>query len=292
MQNYPEFSKWVLELVRRTSVDLSTDVEKALEASRDAEEEGSPARSTLDSILENIKIARKQSTPICQDTGTNIFHVYHPQGISTREMAKDIEEAVEEATARSYLRPNSVDSLTGKNTGNGLGKGLPSLHFHEWDKDEILCRLMLKGGGSENVGVQYSLPYSQLGAGRDLKGVEIVALDAVNRAQGKGCAPGMLGVCIGGDRGSSYAESKVQLFRKLYEENPVPELRDLEERIFQKANKLGIGPMGFGGKTTVFGVKVGTLHRIPASYFVSISYMCWACRRREMRIRNGGMQID
>jgi fumarate hydratase class I len=286
------FSEWILELIRRTATDLPADVEKALQAARDREETGSPAASALASILENVRIARERSTPLCQDTGTNIFQVYHPVGLSTAEMRRDIEDAVKEATARSYLRPNAVDSLTGENSGTGLGKGLPSIHFTEWDSDNVRVRLLLKGGGSENVSTQYSLPKAALGAGRDLAGVEIVVLDAINKAQGKGCAPGIVGVCIGGDRGSSYTGSKEQLFRRLDDENPEPELRALEERIYEKSNTLGIGPMGFGGRTTTLGVKIGVLHRLPASYFVSIAYMCWACRRREMNVVDGRMEID
>lgn len=292
MKNYPEFSNWVLELIRRTSTDLSSDIEHALAGAKTKEQSGSPAESALSSILENVQLARKQSTPICQDTGTNIFYVNHPGTVSTIEMTKEIKDAVAAATQKNFLRPNAVDSLTGENSGNNLGAGLPAIHFHEWEQDEIQIKLMLKGGGSENVGAQYALPNTTLGAGRDLKGAEIVVLDAINKAQGKGCAPGIAGVCIGGDRGSSYAESKQQLFRSLDDVNPVPELRELEEKLFSKSNMLEIGPMGFGGKTTTLGVKVGTLHRLPASFFVSVSYMCWACRRRVMRIKNGGMDID
>ena len=146
---------------------------------------------------------------------------------------------------------------------------------------------MLKGGGCENVGAQYSLPNSALGAGRDLTGVRRVVLDAVHKAQGKGCAPGILGVAVGGDRGSSYYASKEVLFSTLEEHNPDPQLAGLEERLMEEANQLGIGPMGFGGKTTVLGTKITSTHRLPASYFVSISYMCWAYRRRSMTYQNG-----
>ncbi len=292
MKAYPEFTEWIVELVRRASVDLSPDVESAITRARDWEERGSAAENVFDAILENIRISREQSTPLCQDTGTNVFYVYHPRGVSTSQMNAEIVEAVKEATSRSYLRPNAVDSLTNKNSGNGVGKAQPWVHFEEWDKDEIWVRLMLKGGGSENVGTQYSLPDRRLNAGRDLKGVEIVVLDAVNCAQGLGCAPGVIGFCIGGDRGSSYAESKKQLFRKLDDTNEIPELKALEERIYERANRLSIGPMGFGGKTTVLGVKGTYLHRLPACFFVSVTYMCWACRRREMRIKNGEMHID
>ncbi len=292
MKEYPEFHDWVVELIRRTSTDLPKDVEAAIERAKGAEESGSAAVNVMDVIEENIRISREQSTPLCQDTGTNVFYVYHPAGVSTCEMSEEIVEAVKEATKRSYLRPNAVDSLTDKNSGNGVGRAQPYIHFEEWDKENIWIRLMLKGGGSENCGVQYALPNRPLKAGRDLKGVEIVVLDAINKAQGKGCGPGVIGFCIGGDRASSFAEAKKQHFRKLDDNNEISELKALEDRIYEKANKLSIGPMGFGGKTTVLGVKGSYLHRLPASFFVSVSYMCWACRRRDMWIENGEKKID
>jgi fumarate hydratase class I len=138
---------------------------------------------------------------------------------------------------------------------------------------------MLKGGGCENVGAQYSLPHEPLHADRDLDGCRKVILDAVLQAQGKGCGPGVLGVCIGGDRATGYEFSKTQLLRTLDDRNPVPPLDALEQDVLKTANTLGIGPMGFGGRTTLLGVKIGAANRVPASYFVSISYMCWAFRR-------------
>ncbi len=274
-----------VELIRLASTDLRPDVEKALQAARAREDDGSAAQGALDTILENVALARKNSTPICQDTGTPIFYIYHPTGQSTLPLKKQIHAALATATERAYLRPNAVDSLTGKNSGNNLGQDFPSLHFVEWDQDYLKVDLLLKGGGCENVGAQYKLPNTALKAGRDLDGVRNVVLDAVFQPQGKGCAPGVLGVAIGGDRGSAYIKSKEQLFRPLDDENPVPELAALEAKLVAEANKLDIGPMGFGGKTTVLGVKIGALHRLPASYFVTISYMCWADRRRTMTVR-------
>lgn len=292
MKSYPEFKEWVVELIRRTSTDLPEDVVAALEKARNAEKKDSSARSVFASLLKNVEIAREKSTPLCQDTGTNIFLVHHPPGVSTRAMAEDIRGAVAEATRKSYLRPNSVDSITGKNSGNNCGPGHPSLHFEEWEKEEIFVRCMLKGGGSENVSTQYALPHAGLGAGRDLKGVEMAVLEAVNNAQGKGCGPGIVGVCVGGDRGSSYFAAKEQLFRKIDDTNADPVLAALEKRLTDKANALGIGPMGFGGNTTVLGVKVCALNRLPASFYVSVAYMCWECRRRDMRVRNGEITIE
>jgi len=272
-----------LELIRRTSTDLPADVERALVAARQAEAEGSAARGALDTILENVALARRDSSPICQDTGTPIFTVRHPAGWSTRELREQIREAVAEATARAYLRPNAVDSLSGKNSGNNLGdEAFPTIHFEETGGETLTVDLMLKGGGCENVGAQYSLPHAGLGAGRDLEGVRRAALDAVHQAQGQGCAPGVLGIAIGGDRGSSFLASKEALLRPLDDANPDAALADLEARLLGEANELGIGPMGFGGQTTILGVKARSLHRLPASFFVSVSYMCWAHRRRRM----------
>lgn len=288
-----DLTEHILELVRLAATDLPPDVESALRQAEQAEAPGSAARSALGTILENVELARQNSTPICQDTGTPIFYVYYPEGWSTRKLRHQIETAVAQATQRAYLRPNSVDSLSGKNTGNNLGGDyFPSVHFQEVEGDTLSIDLMLKGGGCENVGAQYSLPNAQLAAGRDLPGVRKVVLDAVHKAQGKGCAPGILGVAIGGDRGSSYYASKEALFRQLDDANPSPELAALETRLTEEANQLGIGPMGFGGATTVLDTKITSLNRLPASYFVSVSYMCWAYRRRRMTWQDGSVSYQ
>jgi len=283
-----DLTNQVLELIRLAATDLPPDVEASLHHALEKEEPDSAASRALETILKNVSIARKNSTPICQDTGTPIFYVSYPEGWSTIKLKSQIQAAVIEATKRSYLRPNSVDTLTGKNTGDNTGdQYYPTIHFKEVEGNKLTIDLMLKGGGCENVGTQYSLPNSELKAGRDLDGVHNVVLDAVYHAQGKGCAPGILGVAIGGDRGSSYLASKETLFRKMDEPNPDPKLSELEHRITEEANQMGIGPMGFGGKTTVLGTRITSLHRLPASYFVTISYMCWAYRRRRMTWENG-----
>jgi fumarate hydratase class I len=284
----PDLTEDFVALIRRTSTDLPPDVERALKTARGVEAEGSAAQGALDTILENVALARENSTPICQDTGTPIFYVYHPEGWSTRKLREQIRAATAAATGKAYLRPNAVNSVTGENSGNNLGdEAFPTIHFEEIDGDELIVDLMLKGGGCENVGAQYSLPNAALGAGRDMQGVRKVVLDAVHKAQGKGCAPGILGVAIGGDRGSSYYGSKETLFRSLEDTNPDPELAAFEEQLERDANQLEIGPMGFGGETTVLGVNVKNMHRLPASFYVSVSYMCWAYRRRRMIVRDG-----
>ena len=272
-----------VDVIARASSQLAPDVLAALERGRDAEEPGSLAAKALDSILTNVAMAKGNWQPICQDTGTPLVWIHHPVGMSTRALVGAFEEAVRQATAKQLLRPNAVDTLTDRNTGHGQGPGIPTVHCEEWDEPGVEVRLILKGGGCENCGAQYSLPNAKLKADRDLEGVRRCILDAIQQAQGKGCAPGIIGACFGGDRGSSYVESKRQLLRRLDDPNPVPELDRMEHEILEQANTLGIGPMGFGGKTTVLGVKIGNLARLPASYFVSVSYMCWANRRAGAR---------
>ena len=278
----------LLELIRLAATDLPKDVVESIQAAYTDEPEGSAAKSVFGMILKNIELARAESTPICQDTGTNIYLVYIPEGVGMRKLTALIKEATAEAVDKSYLRPNAVDSLTGKNSGNNIGEGQPSIHFEEWDNDFIEIKLMLKGGGCENVSTQYKLPDVGLGAGRDLDGVYKVIVDAVNQAQGLGCAPGILGIGIGGDRAASHLGAKTQLFRKMTDTNSNPDLAVLETKLKRDLNKLGVGPMGFGGNTTVMGVKMGSMHRLPASFFVSISYMCWAYRRHSMTLNIKG----
>jgi fumarate hydratase class I len=213
--------------------------------------------------------------------------------MSTRALKQQIRTALAEATRKSFMRPNAVDAVYDKNTGNNLGgDDFPYIHFEEIEEDVLSIELMLKGGGCENVGSQYSLPDSRLGAGRDLAGVRKVVLDAVHKAQGQGCAPGILGVSIGGDRGTGYIKSKEVLLDAIGTRNQDPKLAELEERLTGEANQLGIGPMGFGGKTTVVDTKITGLSRLPASYFVTISYMCWAYRRRKMTVKSGKVSYD
>jgi fumarate hydratase, class I len=270
----------LLELIRRTSAEIPDDVNQAILTSLENEKKGTIAESALKIIDRNIALAKQKSQPICQDTGSILFYVDCPVGFDQITFAETAREAVKLATKKGYLRQNSVDSLTGKNDGTNCGPGAPTFHFHQHRLPEVSVRLVLKGGGCENVGAQYSLPDGRLNANRDLDGCRKAILDAVLQAQGKGCGPGILGVCIGGDRATSYEMSKTQFLRLIPDRNPVPELDKLEQDILKTANELGIGPMGFGGKTTLLGVKICAANRLPASYFVSISYMCWAYRRQ------------
>ncbi len=273
----------ILELIRRTSAELPADVKAKVTAGAAVEEPGSNAAYAFQVIGDNIDLACDKSSPLCQDTGSILFYVHTPVGYDQIDFHEAAIEAVKQATVKGYLRQNSVDSVSGKNSGNNVGPGTPDMHFHQWRKDHVEVVLMLKGGGCENVGATYTLPNPKFG-GRDLQGVENAILDCVLQAQGQGCGPGILGVGIGGDRVSGMAAAKTQFLRMLDDVNGDPELAGLEQRVVAKANQSGIGPMGFGGKTTLLGCKVGKLNRVPASYFVSVSYMCWAFRRQGINL--------
>jgi len=278
----------LLELIRRTSAELPLDVVRTLEKGHRKEQKGSSAKYALEVILDNIKLAKGKSQPICQDTGSIICYAGLPSWLDETTFRRSYEKAVVEATKKGYLRQNSVDSITGKNSGNNLGPGSPSFHLHQSKAKSLEVRMMLKGGGCENTGVQYALPDGRIGAGRDMEGVRRCLLDAVFQAQGKGCGPGVLGVCIGGDRASGYTASKEEFFRQLDDTNPDKKMASLERRILKEGNSLGIGPMGFGGATTLLGVKITHRNRLPASFYVSVSYMCWAFRRNGYQLSQSG----
>jgi len=277
------FKESMLKLITETSTKLPPDVRKAIAEAKAKEDAATRAGLALSTIAENLEMAEANVSPICQDTGLPTFEIKVPVGANQIVMREQIREAVAEATAQGILRPNSVDSLTGKNSGNNLGPETPVIHFEQWEKDEIEVRLILKGGGCENKNIQYSLPTDLEGlgrAGRDLDGVRKCILHAVYQAQGQGCSAGFIGVGIGGDRTTGYALAKQQLFRPVDDVNPVPELAELEKYIMEAANQLSIGTMGFGGEVTLLGCKIGAINRIPASFFVSVAYNCWAFRRQ------------
>ena len=279
----PAFFDSVLELIVKTSTELPPDVRAAMANAMGGEPEGTRSAQALKIIATNIDLAANNEGAICQDTGMPTFEIKTPIGVNQIWLKKQVRQAVAEATRRGKLRPNSVDSITGTNSGDNLGPGTPILHFEQWENDdEIEVKLILKGGGCENTNAQYSLPteLAHLGrADRSLDGVRKCILHAVWQAQGKGCAPGAVGVAIGGDRTSGYTEAKQQLFRTLDDVNADTRLAELEADVMRTVNTLGVGTMGFGGAVSLIGCKVGVLNRLPASFFVSVAYDCWAFRR-------------
>ena len=272
----------IVGLIRDTSTSIPDDVEKAVRAACRREVKGGAAATVLKTILENCVLARRERTPLCQDTGTLTFFV--DAGLRRKVTPAVLKKAVARATELGYLRKNCIDSISGRSYDDNCADGAPVVHYVERGAPSVT--LIMKGGGSENMSRQYSLPDSTLGAGRDLAGVRRCILDAVQKTQGYGCAPGILGVCIGGDRATGYEVAKEQLLRPLQGDGTAltPELKRLEKSLLLEANSLGIGPMGLGGRTTLLGLKLAARPRVPASFFVTIAYMCWAARRRTISL--------
>ena len=270
----------IVELIRATSSTLPDDVLRVLRAARRRERVGSSASVVLKTVLDNCALAAKKGVPLCQDTGMLVFFVN--ESLRRRVTPAVLARAVATATARGYLRRNTIDPVSGRSFDDNCAEGVPAVRYC----DRPGVTLIMKGGGSENMSRQYSLPDTSLGAGRDMDGVRRCLVDAVVKAQGYGCAPGVLGVCIGGDRATGYEVAKEQLLRPLDASGAADDLklRALERRVLREANSLGVGPMGLGGKTTLLGVRIAARPRVPASFFVTVAYMCWACRRGWMEV--------
>jgi len=270
-----KLTKQIIDLITKASIELPKDIIFALKKAKNNEIEDYRAQNILVNILKNIQKAKEEQKPICQDTGVPIFYVKYSKQYSQIELKEIINKAMEILTREIPLRPNSIDSLTGENRGN-----MPIIHFTESNNLEI--DVLFKGGGSENVSAIYSLPNVELKAQRDLEGVRKCILDAVMRAQGKGCPPYIIGAAIGGNIEQVANLSKKQLLQKLDDKNSRPKLAEFENNILADINKLKIGALGLGGNTTALGVKIISDLRHPASFFIGISFGCWALRRQSM----------
>ncbi|KPJ62449.1 MAG: hypothetical protein AMS15_03955 [Planctomycetes bacterium DG_23] len=278
----------LVDLFRKAATQLPQDVLAALEAALKEEEPGSLGRDALFTILENVRLASRQKKPICQDTGTPVFYISRPKTMDEDEIRQTILEATRKATKEVPLRANAVDPVSGENTWDNVGVGRPQIYFEtDAEKSEIRFDLLLKGGGSENIGQMYFLPDEELGAQRNLEGIRRCVLDAVFKAQGKGCPPYIVSACVGGPRDAVARVAKKGFLRPLGQKSERSELVQLEERLLREINELGIGPAGLGGKTTALAVHLSAIHRHPASFFVDVSFGCWALRRASLRFSKG-----
>lgn len=276
--NYQKIKQQVVELYRQTSCNLPKDVELALQKAY-TQETSKNAKSILHTILRNIKLARSEKKPICQDTGIPLFYVqYQRKKYSHLKLKKAIKEATNIATKDIPLRPNAIDFVTGKAIGN-----YPIIYFKESNKSQIT--LLLKGGGSENVSAVYPLPNPKIGAhGRDLAAVEKAVLHAVYKAQGKGCPPYIIGVAVCGNIEEAAYRAKNRHLKKITDTNKIAKFAKFEKSLLKKINELGIGPLGLGGKTTALSVKFSGRYSHPASMFVGVSISCWALRRQTLKL--------
>ncbi len=276
----------IFELIVNASCVIPNDVEKALRSAMLLEEDASIARKQLMLMLENAKIAKEKMRPICQDTGMLYFIVKNANFAKKGLITKAINDAVKKASKEGFLRSNTVCSLSGKSVPSNVFQNCPYIEFSDLTskKMPVEISLLLKGGGSENIGTQYSLPDERIGAERDMEGIRRAILDSAIQAQGKGCPPGAIAVCVGGDRGSAYIEAKKLFFKNIGQRNKNPDIAKLELEWRKDINMLGIGPQGLGGKTFALELFINFMPRHPATFFVTISHICWAWRRARINL--------
>ncbi len=274
----------IVELYRKVAISVPKDIEEALKAACSKETQVL-ARESLESVLKKVHLARAGSCPICEDTGFPVFFVKVPMGLSHRAIREVIIDATRLATKRVPLTPNAVSSITDMNSGDNVGDAFPLVYIDETDEQTLTVDLMLKSGLSENLGQIYKLPALlnmgglEVAAGRDFDGVGKCVLDAVSRARGEGCPPYTIGVAIGGAKDQVTFLSKKQLMRRLHDVHADPAIAGLEARILNEINSLDSGSPGVAGQTVALGVKIAAAYRHPESYFVDVSFACWAHRR-------------
>lgn len=270
-------------LIKQAVIYLPDDIKASLRKAYE-EETSEAARTQLKAILDNIELAEKYQAPVCQDTGTIIFYV--TAGAEVEGLDK-IEPALVSATRRATkeipLRPNAVDPLTQKNSGDNTGRYIPHINWEIVSGNTLEMTVMPKGGGSENMCIAKAIP-----PGDGINGIKKFVIDAIVEAGAQPCPPTVVGVGIGGGVDIAMKLAKKALLRPLNVSNPDPILAKLEKELYEAANRLGIGPMGLGGKTTVLGVNVDYAFRHPGSLPVAVAFNCWAARRASAKIYADG----
>ena len=274
--NVETITKTVEGLCIDANYYLPADVKKALEEAVDREE--SPlGREILQDILRNAEIAKRDEVPICQDTGLAV--VFLELGQDVKFVGGDLNEAINEGVRRGYvngyLRKSSVDDpfLVRKNTNDNT----PAIiHTTIVPGDRVKIIIAPKGGGSENMSALAMLKPSD-----GVNGIKRFVVDTVEKAGSNPCPPVIVGVGIGGTIDKTTLIAKKALLRTVGEHNQNPEVAKLEKELLEEINKLGIGPQGFGGRTTALAVNIETFPAHIASMPVAVNMQCHAARHKE-----------
>ena len=270
----------IAKMVSTAAIYLPEDVKTALKNAY--EKEGNPvAKKVFESILENIKVAENEKRPLCQDTGTIIYYIKAGENFPfLGKLPKILKEATVKATVATPLRPNAVDVITGKNSGNNIGENIPWI---EWEivpnSEEAEITVMLKGGGSEAPSIAKVLP-----PGLGVKGALKIAIDDVFEMGAKPCPPVIVGVGLGGTGDIAMKLAKKALLRPIGSRNPRKKVAELEDKLLEALNTLGWGPHGVGGATTALDAHIETAHRHPATLAVGVATNCWASRRSTLKV--------
>ncbi|MEJ2242737.1 MAG: fumarate hydratase [Candidatus Bathyarchaeota archaeon] len=267
-----------IKLLQLAVTKLPQDVKNALQMAYN--KENKVGKSQLEAILENVDLAEKKGSPMCQDTGIIIFYVKAGSEVKGLDkVANALYSATAKATAKIPLRPNAVNPFTQKNTGDNIGRNIPYINWQIIPGDTLEITVLPKGGGSENVSA-----LGMLNASQGINGLKKFVIDTVIDAGAKPCPPIVLGIAVGGGADIAMKLAKATLIEPLGKRNIDPNLAKLEKELIDAINSTGIGPMGLGGKTTALDVKLDFAYRHPASYPVGIVVQCWAARRASVRI--------
>ncbi len=276
----------IVTLLRLAVTDLPQDVKHRLQQALETETD-STARSQLEAILENIRLAKEHKIPMCQDTGIQIFYVTVGHKFQFLGKLPEIfRSAVIRATKEIPLRPNTVDPIAHKNPGNNIGSHIPWINWKITEGSDLAITAFPKGGGSENV-----CQLAMLNPSRGMKGMKQFVIESIIKAGAKPCPPIIIGVGIGGGADICLKLAKESLLRPVGERNRNQEIAEMEEQLLKAVNELGIGPMGLGGKTTALDVHIEVAMRHPASFPVGLAIQCWAARRASATITNRGEVI-
>jgi len=282
-----EIKEKLVEAIALAETSIPPDVEKVIRSAYETEK-SEVGKAQLRAILENIEVARKNRLPICQDTGLLgfIVEIGDDFPIKPSKIKEIIIEATKEATKKVPLRPNAIDIWAEKNTGNNVGKGIPIIHFDHNAGKDLKIIVFPKGGGSSYVVKLYSIPPS-----KGLDGLIEVAVRAVFDAGPKPCPPTFMGIGIGGTEDLAVWLAKRALLNKMTENNENEEIANVEREIVKKVNELGIGPMGLGGRWTVFNARIEWACRHPATFLIGIVFNCWALRRAFLEVKDNNIMI-
>lgn len=271
----------IIEAVKDLCIDaaciLNDDIREKIKEAKQQEE--SPfAKSILDQLLENARIAKEDRVPLCQDTGMAVVFLRLGQDvhITGGSLYAAIDEGVRRGYSQGYLRKSVLDPLTRENTGDNS----PAvIHTEIVDGDRLEITLAPKGFGSENMSKLAMLKPSD-----GIEGIKTFVLDTVIEAGANPCPPIIVGIGIGGTMDKAAYIAKRSLLRRLGEKNPDPQLAQLELELLGLVNSTGIGPQGLGGKTTALAVHIEAFPTHIAGLPVAINIQCHCARHRSISL--------
>ncbi len=287
MDLYKSLTEAFKNLIVRVTTGIPEDLYSYIKKAHE-EEENPIARAQFEALLKDMEIACMSRRPICQDTGTPYLFLEVGDDFPLKSKIVDaFKDAIRYVTKEmGILRPNAVDPVYAKNSGDNTGRFVPWVHIDLVPGNELNVKLMFKGGGSEAPSTLVMSP--------PLKGWEKLKETIVSTVAEAGplpCPPVIVGVAVAAGADMALSLAKRSLLRPIGERHPDPKVARMEEELLEALNRLEIGPHGFGGKFSVLDVKFEYAHRHPATFAIGIVTSCWATRRGSMIVKPDGSYI-